>query len=448
MLLDYLNWTPTYRQGLPVLPGALPFIGHTPLINRYSHDLFKRARDALGPIYAINMGFGRWGVVCEGRPGLDLLRSRDVSSELPRRMVPLLVGVSLISQDGAVHAHMRSAMNESFQPRGLGQARIGELTQEIIERHIDSWLHLPQISLMSEIRKLALEIIFRIIGIEPQDLALWEKWYREFLYGALPIPIALPGFPMWRGQRARAWLTERFLSILATARQADTRRGLLGSLVHGRDDQGQQLTDEELIDNLLFLVLAGHETIASALTSLALVLTQHPDWLGRLQAEAESAGPRPRSHAELARAPIAEALFRETVRLYAPIFMLTRELTQEQTLHGHRLPAGTAVGVPLGRLARDAEHFPEPERFQPERWLRERQAASPIETCAFGIGPHFCLGYPLALLEAVQFAQTWALGLARHRLRVQPLHPQPLAIRYAPFAQPPPKLRVALTRLP
>lgn len=443
MLLDYLKWTPTYRQGLPVLPGALPLIGHTPIINQYSHQLFKRAHESLGPIYYINMGFGRWGVVCEGRPGLDLLRGRSVSSELPRRMVPLLVGVSLISQDGATHAHMRSAMNECFHPRNLAKNQIGEMTKEIIQRHIEQWHRQPKIELMLEIRKLALEVIFSIIGIEQQDLVLWEKWYREFLYGALPIPVTLPGFPQWRGQRARTWLTERFVPILAAERRQARRRGLLGSLVHSRDEGGRPLSDEELIDNVLFLVLAGHETIASALTCLALLLTQHPEWLGRLQAEAAAAGPPPASHADLARAPIAEACFRETVRLHPPIFMLTRELTQGVTLHGHHVAAGTAVAVPLGRLARDPEQFPRPESYAPERWLGERPPAGPLETCAFGIGPHFCLGYQLALLEGVQFAQTWAHSLARRGLAVRPLHPSPLAIRYAPFAQPPARLNVA-----
>ena len=126
------------------------------------------------------------------------------------------------------------------------------------------------------------------------------------------------------------------------------------------------------------------------------------------------------------------------MRLYAPIFMLTRELTQEQTLHGHRLPAGTAVGVPWAAWPATLSTSPSPSVFsralaagttgrKPDRDLRLWHRSALLSGLSAG-----------ALRSRLQFAQTWALGLARHRVHVKPLHPHPLAIRYAPFAQPRP----------
>lgn len=442
MLLGLLHFSQRRRNGLPVLPGALPLLGHTPIINSYSYDLFGRALQKLGPIYCINMGFGRWGVVCDGRPGLDLLRQKVLSSELPRRIVPLLVGVSLISQDGAVHAHMRSAMNEPFQPRALTRAQVGVMTANIMATHIDRWLREPRLPLLTRVRELALEIIFRIIGIDSQDLSAWEHQYREFLFGAYPIPIDLPGFPQTRGRRGRTWLTQRFVEIIDRERSQEPHRNLLSSLIHSRDEKGERMTNEELIDNLLFLVLAGHETIASALTWLTISLAKHPRWWGQLGEESSQLGAVVTTHQEFSRCPVAEALFRETVRLYPPILMVTRELTQEVTLYGHVLPAGTAVAIPIGHLARDPGLFQQPESFRPERWLANKISVGPLETCQFGMGPHFCLGYHLALLEGIQFAQTLSGRLNGLALAPRVVDGEPLTLRYAPFGQPPRKLAI------
>jgi cytochrome P450 len=132
-------------------------------------------------------------------------------------------------------------------------------------------------------------------------------------------------------------------------------------------------------------------------------LVQRPDFARRLLDEA-------RANPGLAKTPQAvkafrwaEAFFRESLRLHPPAVLTTRRLLRPLEVEGVHLPAGTVVAIPLWLFSRDPNAFVDPERFEPERWLREERRLTPLETSAFGAGPHFCLGYHMAWVEAVQF---------------------------------------------
>jgi cytochrome P450 monooxygenase len=135
-----------------------------------------------------------------------------------------------------------------------------------------------------------------------------------------------------------------------------------------------------------------------------------------LSDEAHSCEP-PASPAELKSFPVAEALFREVLRLYPPLSLTTRETTDAISIAGHSIPRGTVLGIPLGALARDPELFPDPDRFDLSRWFGRKTPPSPIELAPFGGGPHFCLGYHLAWMESVLFIVSLVKQMQARRLR-------------------------------
>jgi len=148
---------------------------------------------------------------------------------------------------------------------------------------------------------------------------------------------------------------------------------------------------------------------------IVITLARQPDLWDALVAEADTAAEVPTSPAELRDYTLAEGLFREAVRLYPPVPVLARKSTEWITLHGHRVPPGTSIGVSIAGLCQDPELYADPLRFDPTRW--RGRALTTLETAPFGGGPHFCLGYHLAWMEVVQFTVMLAREMARGGLR-------------------------------
>jgi cytochrome P450 family 117 subfamily A len=439
-MLERLPMKETHRLGIPILPGGLPLVGHAPF-NLGDTLTFLRAAEAkVGPLFWMRSFGSEMQLVCMGEPGFELLKNRVTSSEFIRDQAPEFIGDALLSQDGARHRNLRTPMSGPFTPRGLSSSGAATLSAEVIEASVASLPSSRPFSLITETQKFALDIIFRVMGIDRSEIEEFNTNYREFTLGAFPLKLDLPYSPRWRARRGRAWLDARFSSLIAAARGRPEMPGTLSALLATRDTEGQPLKDDDLVSNLRLLALAGHETTASTMAWLGLVLAQRPDLWDKLREEATAAPGLPRSPEELKRHPFAEALFREVIRLYPPVSSTAREATEDLTLHGKLVPKGTMITVPLGTYGYDPANFPEPEKFDPSRWLGRRVPPSSVETAPFGGGPHFCLGYHLAWVEAVQFATAFARELSRRGVRPQ-LAPgvAPPKLRYLPFGQPPKK---------
>lgn len=407
-----------HRDGIPIAPGAFPLVGHAPRLYRDAIDYYRESRDALGPLFWSCFGLGTWVLVCTAPESLELLGSRACGMSHVKQSAPVLIGDGLLGQDGIAHQRMRAALNVPFSPRGLATTRIGVAIADIMARHVERWAASGRVTVLAETQALTLEVIFRLIGIEGQDLAAWGRQYRDFALAMFPVlPSWIPGSPMWRAVRARRWLDDKLLAIVRAEQSRENSGGFLSEMAHGKDERGEPLAHSELVDNLRLLTIAGHETTAALLAWITIVLAQNPDLWTQLCDEANALDALPTTPQEIRACPFAEALFRETLRAY-PISPFTgRTVYQPVTLCGHALPQGVVVYVALPLLLRDPALFPDPERFDVSRWLSRAEPPSPLEVSQFGGGGHFCLGYHLAWLEAVQFALTLARHLSRRKLQ-------------------------------
>jgi cytochrome P450 len=174
-------------------------------------------------------------------------------------------------------------------------------------------------------------------------------------------------------------------------------------VVEARDDLGgRAFTREELIDQLGVLFLAGHETSASALTWVFAILATQPALVARLRAEVEEVtGGGPIEYDHIKRLTLTRNIFRETLRLYPPITFLPRVANENTTLNGYRLKKGALVMVAPWVLHRHRLYWKDPNRFDPDRFLPEREGE--ITSGAyipFGIGPRICAGAAFATIEA------------------------------------------------
>jgi cytochrome P450 len=237
------------------------------------------------------------------------------------------------------------------------------------------------------------------------------------------VPATWPTPHNQRLRAARAQLDATVYRIIAERRQSGEDRGdLLSVLLRTRDqDVGGFMTDQQVRDEAMTLFLAGHETTANALTWTWYLLAQHPDVEARLHAEVDALGHGLPTAADLPRLAYTRMVLAESMRLYPPAWGMGRRALADVQIGGYTIPAGSLVLVSPYVTQRDARFFPDPGRFDPERWTTEAQAARPrFAYFPFGGGARQCIGEQFAWTEGILALATIS---RRWRLRLVPGHP-------------------------
>lgn len=215
------------------------------------------------------------------------------------------------------------------------------------------------------------------------------------------VPILWPGERTRKLKAALDLLERRIHQMIAERRgAASPPRDLLTLLLEARDeDDGGVMTDRQVRDELLTLFVAGHETTATALAWALMLLAQHPQVYARLRAEVDALGRIPTAD-DLPRLPLALRVFKESLRLYPPVYLFGRVSVADVELGSHRIPKGTVVLVAPFALHRKPGVWTDPEQFDPDRFLPEREAARhKTAFLPFSAGPRTCIGNTFALVE-------------------------------------------------
>lgn len=197
-------------------------------------------------------------------------------------------------------------------------------------------------------------------------------------------------------------LSRLIMEDVERRRRDDVRRqDVVSLLLDARDRQsGEPMSDRQLLDEILTLIVAGHETTASSLNWLWLLLAQAPAAAARLHAEVDAAGDALPGYDDLARLPYARQAIDEALRLYPPGWLLTRRSLAASTIGGYALPAGTDVLVSPYLVQRHPRYWPDPDEFDPDRFLPPACAArNRFVYLPFGLGPRACIGEHFALVE-------------------------------------------------
>ncbi len=247
----------------------------------------------------------------------------------------------------------------------------------------------------------------------------------------LMTPIRVPlWIPTRRNRRAR-WAgrtLDRMVAEMIQARRRDGVDGhdLLSMLLAARDEEtGESMTDAQLRDEVVTIFLAGHETTANALAWTFYLLTQHPEHQRAAQAEVDRLlGGRAPTAADVRELGLVERIVKESMRLYPPAWFLERSLHQEDVVGGARLRPGAIIALVPWITHRLPHLWEEPARFDPDRFLPEREKARPrFAYFPFGGGQRLCIGRAFAMMEAVlvvaRVLQRFDVALAE-RARIEP----------------------------
>jgi cytochrome P450 len=218
------------------------------------------------------------------------------------------------------------------------------------------------------------------------------------------------------------------VSRIVAERRASGRDGedLLGMLLLARDETGRGMDDRQLRDEVLTLLLAGHDTTALTLTWAFVLLATHPSVADRLRTAVRATlGERPPMAGDAARLTFADHVVSETLRLYPTAWAIGREALRDTEVGGQRVPRGTTVLISPWTLHRDPRFWDEPEAFAPERWSDDSGQQTPrYAYLPFGAGQRVCIGAGFAQLEATLVLATivrrFRLDLAEPERGVQP----------------------------
>jgi cytochrome P450 len=229
----------------------------------------------------------------------------------------------------------------------------------------------------------------------------------------------------WERRNAIRDLNKIINGIIRQQRESsEPRHDLLSTLLSVRDAEGKPMREEQLRDEVMTLFLAGHETTAIALSWTCFLLAQNPHVEAKLAEELHSvlAGRTPVIE-DLPRLRYTEMVLKEAMRLYPAVWGLGRRAIAECELGGYRVPAGTNIFMFQWLTQRDPRFFPEPGRFDPERWREDPVRAGKIPRFAyfpFGGGPRVCVGASFAMIEATLLLATIQ---QRYHLDLVPSHP-------------------------
>ncbi len=341
-----------------------------------------------------------------------------------------ILGQGLLTSDGEHHLRQRRLMQPFFHRQRL--LRYAPWMVSSTERCLARWGDGQTLDMHSEMMRVALSVVgSALFGDDfERDLAEIDRaivhigaalnMQQEVLTVVLE-RIGLPAPAHARLRQARQILGG-VIARLRRKRQdsAAGRDDLVSHLLTVKDTEGDGggMAWESLLDECITLLLAGHETTASALTFALYLVSQHPRVEARLQAElAQVLGGRPPCAEDLPRLPYTEQVIAEAIRLYPPAWMMGRFLTAPIALGGREFSKGELLMVSPYTMQRDPRFFPDPLAFRPERFTAEARASRPrFAYFPFGAGPRQCIGEGFAWMEGTlvlaMVAQRFALRLA------------------------------------
>ena len=360
------------------------------------------------------------------RQGRVMQRSRSV------------LGNGLLTSEGNFHLRQRRLIQPAFHRQrifGYGQAMC-----DYAERHQHHWRDGDVLDLHQEMMRLTLAIVGKTLfdtdveGDAHEIGAALNTFMHLFKFAVLPFSEfleKLPIPPVLRMKAAREKLDRIIYRFIEERRQSREDRGDLLSMLLAADDpegDGRQMDNDQVRDECVTLILAGHETTANALTWTLYLLAKNPEIAGRMAAELDQILPhRAPTPEDFPNLKYTEMVFSEALRLYPPAWGIARTVEEPYEAFGARFPKNALVLTSQWIIQHDDRWWRDPMRFDPERWTAAARAARPkFSYFPFGAGPRQCIGESFAWMEGVlllaSIARNWRFSIVpESKVGLQPL---------------------------
>jgi cytochrome P450 len=412
---------------VPPGPKGLPWLGTLPWLYRDFPGWLRAMGHDYGGISSTRLGPSRVWMVNEPEWIEEVLvgRHRDCVKDRSTRELRSLVGMGLLTSEGELWKQNRRLAAPPLQPRRI--AGYAATMVACAERMFSDFGEDETRNIAADVFALTLEIagktllgfdtraeterVARIVDVSTRHFARQlQSWHGV-------IPPWVPTRARLAFHRGVDELDDMIYRVIARCRSEDSPPDhLLARLVHARSEDGEALSDKQIRDEAVTMLLAGHETTALTLAYASYLVSVHPEVGQKLQGEVDRVvGVRTPGVGDLPKLQYLDAVLREALRLYPPAYIIGREVREPFELGGYLVPRGCELLFSPWNVHRSARLYPEPERFQPERWLDPAGAsASRFAYFPFGGGPRVCIGSHFALLEAslvlAMLVQRWELS--------------------------------------
>lgn len=412
----------------PPGPKEVPFIGTTRIFERDQLAAIHRLVREHGDVVSYNIG--PQPIFLMSNPD-DVARvvltdhTKFMKGALTHELSSFL-GRGLVTSEGRFWRRQRKIAAPSFTRRHI--ERFADTMVACTQHALESMGDGPRnvhIDMMEMTLDIVLHTVFGdaevpdITAVGPLVEVMMEGFHKAHLTWRRLLPRVAKKSTLDELEAASEALDSLFYGIIGHRRQRHGGYGddLLGRLLAARDDDGTGMTDEQVRDEVATIFLAGHETTALSLSFTMLLLAEHPEIQARARAEVDAVlGSRAATMDDVAKLPFIDAVLKESMRVYPPVYMFGREALEDVEISGWVIPRRAQVLTPVWAIHRDPRWYDDPEAFKPQRWTGGLADRLPKHAyLPFGGGARTCVGNHFALLEGV-------LGLATmlQKLEVSP----------------------------
>ncbi len=426
--------TASVSAKLPPGPKGRFLLGSLVEVSRDWLGFYQECADEFGDVVRIHVAHVPVYLIVHPRDIETVLiaKATNFTKSADYRALARVLGQGLLTSEGDFWQRQRGLIQPAFHRQNI--LSYASVMTGAARRMLDSWSDQGERNLHEDMMRVTLEIVAQCLyGAEVSGTAArvgkaMEVITERFVTNAsqaLIFPFDIPVFLARREWRAIRELNEIISSIIRERRSSNEQReDLLDMLLRVRDAEGKPMSDAQLRDEVMTLFLAGHETTAIALSWACYLVSQNPEIEAKLAEElATVLGDRAPAPEDLPRLRYTEMVLKETLRLYPAVWGIGRRAIAECELGGYRVPAGSNIFILQWRTQRDARFFPDPERFDPERWREDPVRSGKIPRFAyfpFGGGPRVCVGASFAMMEATLLL---AMIQRNYHLELFPNHP-------------------------
>lgn len=390
---------------IPDIPGdpGLPIFGSLFKMMREGGDYYSRLRDKYGDIFKSRSLFGD-GIILTGPAAVKFILVEQAkftsNQEAWEKSLGKLFPNGLMLMDGERHKHHRSIMHEAFKKDPM-QGYL-DIMPKIISEAIDDISDKEEILFFPFAKELTIRLASKVFfGITDRDnISKLNRAITDIVNAALALPISGPFTRYGRGLKGRKYLVNYFQSIIAE-RRANPGKDLFSRLCLATNEEGKSFSDQEIIDHLVFVLMAAHDTTAITVSFMTYFLAKHPEWQEKVYQEISAFDFNNLQVRDLRDLELTGYAMKETLRIHPPLVTVTRKLEQDMILDDVTLPKDAFVSVLFHCTHRDARVWDDPDKFDPLRFdkIRREEQRCPFAYAPFGAGPHHCIGYQFAEVQ-------------------------------------------------
>ncbi|MCG8312427.1 MAG: cytochrome P450 [Pseudomonadales bacterium] len=420
------------------IPGdyGIPLVGYTYDFFTDFPGLIKRKQQQYGDVFRYNVIFQN--VINLTGPDANEFVLKDADKNFSSKLawdtvLEELFPNGLMLRDFDNHKYHRKILQTAFKKPAM-QGYVDKMNPALAAG-IEAWPTNKEFFFFDHIKALLLSTGAELfLGIQMGKEA--DKVNKSFVAAVdaslAIVRLMIPGTTWYKGIKGRRYL-EKFIGNLVASKRVSNSNDFFTQICHAEGEQGEKLSDQEIIDHMVFLLFAAHDTTTSTLTSLLYCLAKNPEWQEALRSEVQSFDSDTASYDDLQAMEKTSWVFKETIRMHPPLPTIPRRAVRDCEFNGYKIPKNAAVGVHPIHTHYMEEYWTNPTKFDPERWAPDRAEYKKhfYQFVPFGGGAHKCLGLNFAEIQSKVFLFQF---LRRFKASVKPGYE--MDVQLVPLAMP------------